>query len=148
MGACETRRRTCVDRARSGGALPTRGLLGSAAQHLGVISFASPETRQQPAGQPAGVQRPGAHGTREGEGGAHPGARGRHDQVGAEIRGGERHPPLRHERRGHRRRREVRPGHRTAWKTQWREAQGVRRGSRVHPREWDRLKIIAKWLYC
>lgn len=73
------------------------------------MSSTSPETRKWPASQPARIQCPGPHGTREGEGGADPGPGGRHDQVGAEVRGGERHPALCHECRSHRRRREVSP---------------------------------------
>lgn len=65
-----------------------------------LFSRASSETWKWPAHQHARIQCPSPHGTREGEGGADPGPGGRHDQVGAEVPGGERHPALRHECRG------------------------------------------------
>lgn len=65
--------------------------------------FSTPsETWKWPASQRAGIQCPSPPRTCAGEGGTDPGPGGRHDEVGAEVPGGEHHPTLRYECCGHR----------------------------------------------
>jgi len=67
--------------------LLTRDVLG----FYDLWLFAPAEAGQLPAKQPPRAQCTGTDGAGAGEGGADPGPGSRHDQVGAEVPGGEHH---------------------------------------------------------